>query len=33
VLSDPERRELYDQLGLDAVKDGGGGGKHKFSGQ
>lgn len=26
VLSDPDKRETYDQLGLDAVKDGGGGG-------
>ena len=26
VLSDADKRETYDQLGLDAVKDGGGGG-------
>lgn len=25
VLSDPDKRETYDQLGLEAVKDGGGG--------
>lgn len=25
VLSDPDKREIYDQMGLDAVKDGGGG--------
>ena len=26
MLSDADKRETYDQLGLDAVKDGGGGG-------
>ena len=25
MLSDPDKRETYDQLGLEAVKDGGGG--------
>ena len=26
ILSDPEKRKVYDQYGEDAVKDGGGGG-------
>ena len=25
ILSDPDKREIYDQMGLEAVKDGGGG--------
>lgn len=26
ILSNPEKRELYDKYGLDGVKEGGGGG-------